>query len=488
MTEPTSNAMMDITLSLKLIVENYRQRLEGETNNFKKLYLSSLLSFADKNEELVNGFEPDELEYHKEAINILLSELFPKALTLNEIKAATVPFTNILFNKTERLNNIIKDAGEGFRLELLDHRYFDTFRMACGIILNRIYQRKIDFGSPIFCTIPDKNEIDRTYRVTYNADFVEVRINEGHEKLSEEQVQNLLRNPNDEDLWKKTFAHDGYTFEGFGIISLTDVTMDRAISDLKTILLSSTDGEVAKTEDIQNIFRKMFNLDFLSVGFTSFDRYDKKFEYMFYESADSFILGDALEKDCHEALCSDSYKTLIQDKEPLVITDVESYAGQVQNKHLTNQLTAQKARSAILYPIVNKNALIGVLEVLSRKEFALNSFNVRKIDTVADYITAALIRAEQEYQNKVKALIQTECTSIHSSVQWKFEREARRILKIRVRTGRFEPFKDIRFPDIYPLYGQIDIVGSSDARNESIKQDLVDQLGSVCEIFASAKA
>ncbi len=488
MAETTSNVMMDFTLSLKLIVESYRKRLKEETNNFKKLYLSSLLSFADKNEELVLGFEPDELEYHKEAISILLSELFPKALTLNEIKAATVPFTNTLFNKTERLNNILNNAGEDFRLEILDQRYFDTFRMACGVILNRIYDRKIDFGSPIFCTIPDENNMDRTYRVTYNADFVEVKLNDGHEKLSEKQIQNLLRNPNDEALWKKTFADGAYTFEGFGILSLTDVTMDRAISDLKTILLSSTDGEVAKTEDIQRIFRNMFNLDFLRVGFTSFDRYEGKFEFMFHESADSFILGESLEKDCNDVLCSDSYKTLIEDKEPLVITDVKNYASQIQNKHLTNQLTAQKARSAIFYPIVNKQELIGVLEVISRKEFALNSFNVRKIDTVAEYITAALVRAEQEYQNKVKALIQTECTSIHSSVQWKFAREARRILKIRTRTGRFEPFRDIRFPDIYPLYGQIDIVGSSDARNESIKQDLVDQLGYVCEIFASAKA
>jgi tetratricopeptide (TPR) repeat protein len=38
------------------------------------------------------------------------------------------------------------------------------------------------------------------------------------------------------------------------------------------------------------------------------------------------------------------------------------------------------------------------------------------------------------------------------------------------------------------LYGQIDIVGSSDARNQSIKRDLVNQLDVVCDIFASAKA
>ncbi|ARN76915.1 GAF domain-containing protein [Nonlabens spongiae] len=488
MVQTISNAMMDMTLSLKLVVENYRHRLEEESSNFKKLYLSSLLRFADQNEELVNGFHPDELEYHKEAISVLLSELFPRALTLNEIKAATVPFTDILFNKTERFNNILQDAGEDFRLELMDQRFFDTFRMACGVILNRLYDRQIDFSSPIFCNIPDKNGMNRTYRVTYNADFVRVNLNEGYKKLSVKKINELLRNPDDEDLWKNTFAKGAYSFEGFGILSLTDVTMDRAISDLKTILLGNTDGEFSKTLDIQRIFRNMFNLDFLRVGFTAFDSYDGNFESMFHESADSFILGESVEKRCDDVLCHHSYSTLIEEKKPLVITDVENYAKQLNNKHLTNQLANQKAKSAILYPIVDHNTLIGVLEVISRQKFALNSFNVRKIDSVAQYITAALIRTEQEYQNRVKALIQTECTSIHSSVQWKFAREARRILKIRTRTGRFEPFKDIRFPDVHPLYGQIDIVGSSDARNESIKQDLVDQLSYVCEIFASAKA
>ncbi len=37
-------------------------------------------------------------------------------------------------------------------------------------------------------------------------------------------------------------------------------------------------------------------------------------------------------------------------------------------------------------------------------------------------------------------------------------------------------FKDISFDDIYPLYGQIDIVASSEARNDAIQKDLLDQL------------
>ena len=37
-------------------------------------------------------------------------------------------------------------------------------------------------------------------------------------------------------------------------------------------------------------------------------------------------------------------------------------------------------------------------------------------------------------------------------------------------------FREVVFEDVYPLYGQIDIKGSSDARNHAIQKDLVLQL------------
>lgn len=479
---------MNVNLTFKKVVDQYVTRLQHEESNFKKLYISSILQYVDEHEELVNGIQEDELAIHKESINVLLSDLFPAALTLNEIKAATIPFSDILFNKTERLKNIFKDAGEDFKLLIMTDNSFDTFRMSCGVILNQLYGKSIDLGRPILIKIPDANGVNRTYRVAYNADFVDIELNDERYRLSEKDIKNLLRSPDDEELWKKGFPKGSYTFNGFGIVNFTDVTMDAAISDLKTVLLDSTNSKKDQTEKMESIFRNIFNLENLRVGFTSYDNYDKTFESVGYHDSESFLLADSHEKHCDNALCAHSYQLLIEEFEPLVITDVEDYGAKIQNKFLTDNLLKNDIKSAIFYPITKSKKLIGILEIVSKKKFALNSFNVIKIDSIAGYIKAALIRTEQEYENSVKALIQTECTSIHSSVQWKFEREARRILKARARNSQSESFKDVKFEDVHPLYGQIDIVGSSDARNEAIKFDLLNQLDKVCEIFAFAKA
>ncbi len=479
---------LKIKLSFEKVIDLYRQRLEVEKSNFKKLYLSSVLRIADEHPILSEGIEIEELDMYKEPISILLNELFPPALSKNEIKAAAVPFSDRLFNISERLQRILDKAGDDFFLKIMTTEDFNVYQIACGIILNQLYDQEIEFSKPIIRDIPDEEGFERTYRLTINSDFLDVTREEGAKKLTQKDVHELMRHPEDEELWKEYLPVEGYTFKGFAIINFTDVTVDNAISDLKTILLDSTATDKHQSNEIQNIFRNMFSLEKLRVGYTAFDKFDNTFETITYNDSESFILGGSHEKRCDKALCTETYNHLIKDREPLIITDVEDYAKSEKNKFLTDNLQKEGIQSAILYPILKGEQLIGVLEVVSTIKYALNSFNIRKIDGVVDYIKAAIVRSEHEYLNRVKALIQTECTSIHHSVQWKFEREARKLLKNRDEGQRVRTFKDVRFPDIYPLYGQIDIVGSSDARNNSIKNDLVAQLDLVCDIFAFAKA
>ncbi len=58
-----------------------------------------------------------------------------------------------------------------------------------------------------------------------------------------------------------------------------------------------------------------------------------------------------------------------------------------------------------------------------------------------------------------------------------FDKEAKTFLKNQLQ-GNQVGFGKIAFEDIYPLYGQIDIKGSSEARNFATKQDLTLQLNS----------
>lgn len=488
MTMLPDDFLMDVTLSFHKLIEHYRDRLKKETNPIAMAFLKATIDYIEEHPQLEQGLQIEEIEAHKEAITVLLSDLFPQALTLNEIKAATIPFSDFLFNKSQRFKNILKQNNQQTNFSFLANTDFDYFTMAAGVILKQLYGAQIDLSRPMHCDIPDANGAMRTYRLTYNADFVEVDLKDEKYRLSEKDIKELLRNPDDLELWKSKFPKHSYTFKGFGIISLTDVTMDSAISELKTVLLSSTEEKEAhETERIEKIFRQMFNLEDLQVGFTVFNSKDMLFENMVYSDASSFLLGNSHEKHCDNALCKDAYNHLMRDFEPLVITDVAHYLQSTQNTFLPQNLIEAGIHSAVFYPIAHDGKLLGVIELVSSTPYLLNSFNAQKLVKVAPYLRAALIRSNQEYETNIKALIQTECTSIHPSVQWKFEQEARRLLRSRA-DSKDDGFQDLVFNDLSPLYGQIDIIGSSDARNEAIKTDLCSQLALVSEIFAFAKA
>ncbi|MBF4984835.1 GAF domain-containing protein [Nonlabens mediterrranea] len=479
--------MMEVTLSFHKVIEHYRERLTTETNPIAIAFLNATLEYVDKHPRLESGLKMEEIKVEQEAISTLLSDLFPRALTLNEIKAATVPFSDFLFNKTERFENILSHA-DGKEFSLLSNTDFDYFTMASGLILQTIYGANVDLSKPLHCQLPDQKGYLRTYRITYIADFVEVALKDEKYRLSDKCIKELLRNPDDKELWKSKFPKNSYTFKGFGIISLTDVTMDNAISDLKTVLLGNL-GEKSnhETEKVENIFKQMFNMDDLQVGFTVYNNIDNLFESMVYSDSNSYLLGASHEKNCMNALCRESYKHLLEDFTALIITDVKNYRKTLENTFIADNLISAGINSAIFYPISHEGRLLGILELASPSKYVLNAFNARKLEDVTDYLKMALIRSEQEYETTIKALIQTECTSIHPSVQWKFEQEARRLIRARAESSD-DSFRDLVFEDVSPLYGQIDVVGSSDARNEAIKIDLISQLELVSEIFAFAKA
>ena len=82
-------------------------------------------------------------------------------------------------------------------------------------------------------------------------------------------------------------------------------------------------------------------------------------------------------------------------------------------------------------------------------------------------------------------MIQQECTTIHPAVKWRFEEEAVNFVEAQ-ENGKQPVFKDIVFNNLYPLYGQLDIKGSSNRRNKAVSADLIKQLEGIEKVLKAA--
>ncbi|MFV8224415.1 GAF domain-containing protein [Christiangramia aquimixticola] len=485
MTHQLKEFPFDIQISFHKVIEEYKKELKEVQNDISREYMESMLAHVSKYPELSEGFSDLALlEKYAEPIDILLDDLFPNILTNNEIKSAAVPFHNILFKTSRRLKQIINIAGENFALQFrnMDQELIYTF--ASIQILKSYYGHVIDVSRPLYYDIPDDNGIMRHYRLAMNADFVEIIKKDDAPEVTQKDVDLLLQNVDDIELWKEKIPPHSYIFKGFTLINLTDVTIDDAISELKTTLLFEEVNEVEELQKLQEIFRSIYKINDLRVGFTVFNRKEMVFEKMENEEAKSYILDEKVNNDCNSGICEKAFQALVEKNTYFTISNVDNYSKKHDNL-LSKNLIKNKVKSCLLAPVAKNGKLLGVLELVSQRKNELNSINAIKLDDILPYIVTTVERNRNDFENRIKAVIQSECTSIHPSVLWVFEKEAKKFIKDLDKDG-LASFKDIKFKDVYPLYGQIDIVASSEARNEAIKKDLMDQLDIIMNIIEKA--
>ncbi|WP_298503972.1 GAF domain-containing protein [uncultured Maribacter sp.] len=436
--------------------------------------------------ELREGFtDINLLEKHKDVIKTILQDTFSVVLGENEIKAASFAYNNTIFQKSVRLEKILKDAGPDFKLEIKSLAEEFSYILGCTVILNIHYGFKIDLKRPLFYDIPDKNGVMRHYRILYNADFMELIPTDKAKELTQEDVNALLENFDNIDVWKEKIPPNSFIAKGFVISNLFDVTAEHSISEIKSSLISNDKAsEDNFVENLQETFRSFFNIRDIRVGFVSYNSSSQRFEKILGKNMDSFMLNNKEIECCNEALCQNSYSKLIEENNFLAIPDVDKAYKKSNGQAPFKSLKEQGIKSAIFAPIANKEELLGVVELVSTNVNELNGVNAQKLNDIMPFIISAVMRSAKEEENLIDAIIQHECTTVHSSVYWRFKEEAKRFMVAGLE-GKQPSFKEIVFKDIFPLYGQIDIKDSSQARNNAIQKDLIVQLSKINKVLTN---
>ncbi|MBU2948678.1 GAF domain-containing protein [Zobellia uliginosa] len=457
-------------------------------NDTVSLKARRILEMAQPYPELREGFnDVSLLKKHKNVINFILQDIFPEVVTNNEIKTASLPYSDIIFNSSKRFKKILKDAGgEDFIPHMRNLHEDQMYILACTVVLNFHYGFNFDFKRPFFYDIPDKQGVMRHYRILYNADFIDILPTKTAKKLTQSDVDELLDNFENIELWKEKIPPNSFVSKGFVISNMFDVTAEHSISEIKSSLIANDKRNSDNfMGDLQETFRSFFNTPDIQVGFVEYNPKANQFEKVFANGMESFLLGENDALHCTSALCKSSYQKLLEENSYFAISDIDRSCKASGGESLYSGLKEKNIKSAILAPIAAKGELLGVLELVAYEANVLNSINANKLEDVMPFIVSAVLRTKEEQSNLVDAVIQNECTSVHDSVYWRFEEEAKRFIKDNLE-GTQPTFREIVFKDVYPLYGQVDIKNSSQARNIAIQRDLMIQLSTINTVLEAA--
>ena len=488
-----SNIVSEVELPLQLNISfkkvyDFFEKYAHESNKNHPYHESAIHFLKELCDypELFDGFsDATLLKKYEKQINTLLEPLFPEALLLNEIKAATVPFSFTTFKFSTRFENIIKNAGEDYELKVRNFEEDSMYIMACTFILQYVYDFTVDTKRPFYFDIPNKTTgTMKYYRATFNGDFSDIQPTNNAPKLTQDDFKELLDNFENIDIWKEKFPPNSYIFKGFGLINLFDVTAEEMISAIKANLLAGDESLVYK---LQNNLRDFYSIKDLLLGYSIFDKTHEKICETVVNKSNSLILKNDEEIECStNYFCDGVMQKVFKNHETFIISDVEKYGALTNENGFYKNLYDSGIRSIILIPIkATKTGDLALLEIASPRAYDLNSVNINKLKDIIPVFEAAVKRTSEERQNILEATIQENYTSIHPAVKWKFYEAAERYHQ-KSQTDANAKLEEIVFDHVYPLFGQSDIKGSSDARNKAIQQDLITQLTLAINVLRDA--
>ncbi len=465
----------------------YWETLEAEGSEEEKAYAADILKEVRKVPAITKPIANNKafLKKHKELVHKIMSAVFPKALHLNEIKAAYTPFEFQSFIESPRYAQLVKMNNGRIHVPMnMDEATFTFARYlhACLYILAVHYQYPHTLETPFIYLMKDPDTgLDNYYKMTMNGDFLDLHVNSKPKDLSKEEIDHMTKNVLDVDLWQKNIPPKNFELHGFVLSTLVNVTLHELLSNLKNNLLERnaiiTDQYF---EEIRHNVRSLFRIPDLKVGLGVFkDGTIDNFGHWVWRD----LVCKSRIEDIADEFKNSIYQKVMNTGQAVIVEDLEKLK---KTTGIEEAIKDTCIRSFIVAPLKYDDEVIGYLELGSCEAEALNTFMMARVEDILPLFSIALRRSLEERDNLIDAIIMEKCTAIHNSVQWRFKEAAQQFLKQKEQ-GRTEvEMSPIVFEDVYPLYGMADIRDSSLQRNLSIQADLVAQIESAQKVIQQA--
>lgn len=413
------------------------------------------------------------LEGLEDLIELLISPFFPYQ-DGNALLRMTGPFNTLPFYHTERLGGLLKRASFQGNLDKTSDKIntMITYRAGC-MILNQFYGQKLQLDTPYVFSIKDKEtQLNKHFRAEINSRFAEVVKLKPLKRLSDTQIHELLSNVEDIELWLKYLPPSNFEFQGVFCTQLTDATHSETLSRLKDKLLQKdallSKSKVSELEiELCSFFvQPNLRLGVCTINQHKVSRFHKKYGIKYGLINDKY--SNLLSKKFEHSI----YQKVIENNDFLVIEDLTKYPNPTE---LELELLSRGIKNILVTPLMNESKeVIGLFELASPIPCQLNSLSAIKLQGILPLFNVAIERSQVEIFNQLEAIVRTNFTSIHPSVEWAFVDKAYQIFKQKGDATLDE--NQFIFRDNYPLYAQADIVSSTVNRNKAIQEDLIDNL------------
>ena len=405
--------------------------------------------------------------------------------------ALGVPFTPIIYYGTDDLYELMVDKATGeinsYMVKDITENEKRRLALIYSIILQRFYGYTLVFKKDVlhYYTDPECG-LYKFYSVHINDSFIKITTKGKLPLLNFRKLEKHIQNFTFTDYLQKVLPLNLFTFTGFSVIHLTNITEQYVIENIKnSILETAIKPKETCVADIKHSLKTLVGSKDIEFGFIPLALLNKKPLLEFGTLSNSILLNYGRSGIIPEQ----TFVSLVDDyiKKPISIflKDIKKY--RTSTDPLISMLRKSGNASFALIPLFVNNQLTGVLEVYTAKENILDESKLLKLDAALPDLAQLIKASVDDFHQKIANIVNEKFTALQPSVQWKFNESAWHYMLNKL-SARKEPELDtIIFKDVYPLYGAIDIRNSSVERNNAAREDIMYWLELLIQTFNRLK-
>ncbi|MEO5905846.1 MAG: GAF domain-containing protein [Saprospiraceae bacterium] len=472
-----------LKLHLRSFIEHVRKIGDSDQELISPELFSRIKQAILEHPELMEPIDDvEDFASHQSFLNDLFSTILPLKGTSISLQAVTLPFAAFpAIVATEPYQKLIDPAHGIFTIteisisgDLLDPRILYAYKL----ILKKFYDLDLKVDHPIIAEVYTlETGLSRYFKLIGQPLFLDVAAEGPLPIFDAQDLQRLLEKKFDEKLWSTILPPELFIFTGFTLITLMDVTTEEAIARLQRNLLRRDFDDPQWFKNIRRDVQNLFRLKGLRLGIATIQRNGALNHVSQNPLWNSLLLKD-LPGSEKELLHHSVYEEIIRTGQTIIIEDLNHY----QDAHhpLIKGMMNAGYNNLMLVPLYYQDQFIGILELASPLTGEINGLSLFKIGQVKPIFGIALMRLQEEFENKVEAVMMQQFTSIHPTIQWRFRDAAIHLIE---KSGNSIVQEEIVFEEVYPFYGSLDIRDSSKKRRKAITQDLLLNLNSAHEVL-----
>ncbi len=467
--------IIESVLSFKPFVQELKNRVDSEKTIRRRFY-EDIVSRFEENDAFEGMTDPDSVGEHTELLELVFASLAPLISDETHLLwALSTPVPHRIFYCTDAFaaffsTTSLKEVKESF---INDKEKFKRYRYEhiYSLILKKFYNlNALTKEDIIYSYVNPQTGLHRYYKIEADTSFIDIVLKGELPELDLSVIDRNLNQDNVYELLIELLPPDLFRFEGFSVLTFSDITTKYALDTIRAAIIDHT----ANQDDQNNVVARSLktlagdcNVEF---GLLPFLKVNGKIVFDDDHCSASILLqcGDKAEHFNEEF--NALIRAFLEEPKPYFFGKL---TGEKTELHPILKLLHNHGVSSYgILPVFYNNQLSGVLEIYSKEGTVSFEQILSRLELSIPLIAQILQNLTDEFKAKIEKIIKSKFTSLQPSVQWKFNEAAWNYLKAKRKGIDKVEIASITFKQVFPLYGAIDIRDSTIARNRALREDL----------------